>query len=108
MNLESICSQVVELSKKTGAYIREQHNKIAAELIEVKGKNDFVTSVDKSSEKILVIGLQKILPEAAFITEENTIAKEDKELKWIIDPRCELVIHRIQIHHLAETDYCCP
>src|SRR6185436_8238878 len=42
--------------------------------------------VDKSAEKILVDGLQKILPGSGFITEENTISIRGKEFQWIIDP----------------------
>jgi myo-inositol-1(or 4)-monophosphatase len=49
--------------------------------------NSFVTYVDKESEKRLVKGLKKILPEAGFITEEGTILQSRKEKYiWIIDP----------------------
>lgn len=54
--------------------------------VEYKGFNDLVSYVDKGSEKILVEGLQAILPDAGFITEENTLTITGREWQWIIDP----------------------
>jgi myo-inositol-1(or 4)-monophosphatase len=54
--------------------------------VEEKTFNQLVSFVDKTAELMLVEGLQKALPEAGFITEENTIATEQKEFMWIIDP----------------------
>lgn len=86
LNLKKICTQVCELSRETGAFIQAQRIKMTPARIEVKGKNNFVTYVDKESERRLVKGLQKILPETGFITEEGTIASERKKYTWIIDP----------------------
>ena len=84
--MESICKQVVELTKEVGAFIRAEAGKITHGNIEVKGANDFVTYVDKTSEIKLVSGLEKIFPQAGFITEEKTINKIGDEYNWIIDP----------------------
>ena len=54
--------------------------------IEAKGKNDFVTHVDKGSEQRLVKGLSELLPEAGFIAEEGTSDKKGEHFNWIIDP----------------------
>ncbi|MFH1005639.1 MAG: inositol monophosphatase family protein [Bacteroidota bacterium] len=86
LHLKKICRQVCFLSEEVGKFIQRQRNKISAEHIEVKGIHDFVTYVDKESERRLVKGLQKILPEAGFITEEETISNERKKYSWIIDP----------------------
>ena len=40
----------------------------------------------KTSEKKIVAGLEKIFPQAGFITEEKTINKIGEEYNWIIDP----------------------
>jgi len=42
--------------------------------------------VDKQAEKILVTGLSKIIGEAGFITEEETVTQIKSEYTWIIDP----------------------
>jgi len=48
--------------------------------------NDLVSYVDKTAEQIIVAGLEKILPEAGFITEEKTKAQFADRFNWIIDP----------------------
>lgn len=86
MNSEVICKSVVELTKEVGGFIRAQSGKISHGNIEIKGTNDFVTYVDKTAEQKLVAGLEKLLPEAGFITEEKTINRLSADYNWIIDP----------------------
>lgn len=86
INLEHLTNQVKELAQTTGEYILGEWNKLSQENIESKGLHDFVTSVDMQSEKRLVEGLKKVLPEAGFIVEEETISKKGGEYNWIVDP----------------------
>ncbi len=86
MNLEHIISQANELIQKTGQFLRNEISKVTANDIVNKNVHDFVTYVDKTSEKKLIDGLSKILPEAGFLTEEKTIEQNEKPLRWIIDP----------------------
>ena len=53
--------------------------------IEVKGKNDFVTEVDKNAEEIIISTIQKSYPDHAFLAEESGQRGESDYL-WIIDP----------------------
>lgn len=86
MDLKQIAKQVEEVCKTTGKYIAEQSKAFELGKVEYKGKNDLVSYVDKTAERLLVEGLQQILPEAGFLTEENTIRTDQKEYTWIIDP----------------------
>lgn len=86
MALESLTHEVIELTKEVGAFIKSQSGEITKEKIEVKGLHDFVTFVDKGAEVKLVEGLKIILPEAGFITEEDTNSTEGKRYTWIVDP----------------------
>ncbi len=86
LNLKKICSQVCDLSRETGSFIQKQGKRLTPSHVESKSKNNFVTYVDKESERRLVKGLQKILPGSGFITEEETIRNEKKKYTWIIDP----------------------
>lgn len=86
MNLKEICDQTIEAVKKAGSYIVAQSKGNTIREIEVKGKHDFVTEVDKSVEEILVLELSKILPEAGFIAEEGTRKTLGEKYNWIIDP----------------------
>jgi myo-inositol-1(or 4)-monophosphatase len=86
IDLKTICLQVCELAKTTGAFIKSEAAQFSTGKVEVKGKNDFVSHVDKTSEKLLVEGLNHFLPEAGFIAEEGTSSKKGEVYNWIIDP----------------------
>lgn len=85
INLKEICLKVVELAKSTGQIIKDEraNNRLN---IETKGKNDFVTHVDKKSEELIIAGLQTILPSSGFIAEEKTNTNKGETFNWIIDP----------------------
>lgn len=86
MNLEIMCYEVTVISKEAGGFIRNELDKISGKQIESKGTHNYVTYVDKNAEEMIVKSLQSLLPEAGFITEEDTIARENKEYMWVIDP----------------------
>lgn len=86
MNLKEICLQAILPVKEAGAFIREQRKNFSTQVVEYKGFNDLVSYVDKHAEQMLVDRLRVILPEAGFITEENTAGADGQEYKWIIDP----------------------
>jgi myo-inositol-1(or 4)-monophosphatase len=86
MNLELITKQVTNLCRGVGLFLKNELKNLNESDIESKGLNNFVTYVDKTSEKRLVRELGKILPEAGFIAEENDDYKKGKNYNWIIDP----------------------
>lgn len=86
MNLEAITKQAIEVTKQAGAFIRNERKTFDYTKVEYKGFNDLVSFVDKTSEKILVEGLRKIIPPSGFITEEKTTEQNYAEYRWIIDP----------------------
>jgi myo-inositol-1(or 4)-monophosphatase len=85
MQLSTIIKDVEFIAKKAGAFIRDERLNFKFNLAEVKAKNDLVSYVDKTSEKIIVDFLSDKYPDFGFITEENT-STEKKEINWIIDP----------------------
>jgi len=86
MNLKNTTDKVITLTKEVGVYLKEEQHKITSEIIEKKGRNDFVTYVDKIAEQKIVDKLKIILPQAGFIAEEGTETKLADEYNWIIDP----------------------
>lgn len=86
MKLDVLCREVTELTKSVGAFILKEREHFDAAAIEKKGHNDLVSYVDKESEQQLVARLQGLLPEAGFITEENTANHRGERYNWIIDP----------------------
>jgi len=52
-----------------------------------KGRNDFVTEVDRKSEAAIIAVLQKAYPDHAILGEESGDSGSiDAEFKWFIDP----------------------
>ena len=86
MQYKEICFKAMEVVKEAAAYVRERHEQRKDLHIEEKGKQNFVTEVDKKTEQILVDGLSILLPESGFIAEEGTSVKKGDIYNWIIDP----------------------
>jgi myo-inositol-1(or 4)-monophosphatase len=86
MNLEEICKKTIEATTRVAAFIQQEAATFSSDNIELKGKSDLVSYVDKNAEKLLVEALEKILPEAGFLAEENTSSKKGEHYNWIIDP----------------------
>ena len=79
------------LCKDVAAFIKDQLHTVSASDIEEKEMNSLVSYVDKEAEKKIVQRLQALIPEAGFITEEDTVDQETKGEEthssvWIIDP----------------------
>jgi myo-inositol-1(or 4)-monophosphatase len=86
MNLEKLCGQVVDISRNTGLFIKNELKGFTQTHIEVKGIHNFVSYVDKTAEQQIVKNLSKLLPEAGFIAEEGTGKPSENGLNWVIDP----------------------
>ena len=86
MDYKNITLQVIELAKETGKFFLKEITKVKASDIEVKGLHDFVSYVDKTAEIAIVKRLAEILPEAGFITEEQTATHRGERFNWIVDP----------------------
>ena len=86
MNLEKLCTDVQKIAKAAGAFIAGEREKFNLDAIEIKGKANFVSYVDKQAEEMIVSGLRQLLPGSGFIAEEGTAGNTDEKYKWIIDP----------------------
>lgn len=86
MNLEKICEQVIDLSRITGVFIKDELKTFSQKHIEIKGIHNFVSYVDKTAEQKIVSALTAILPNAGFIAEEGTGKPSEVGLNWVIDP----------------------
>jgi len=86
MDYGKICLQVKALAEETGAFIYNEVPEIKAANVESKSLHNFVTYVDKSSERKLVDALSLLLPEAGFIAEEGTSTRKGERYNWVIDP----------------------
>lgn len=84
-NLDLLLAQTIETAAKAATFIREEREHFSYRQAEIKGLNDLVSYVDKASEAMIVKELQRILPEAGFVVEENSV-QGLKAYNWIVDP----------------------
>jgi myo-inositol-1(or 4)-monophosphatase len=78
--------QVESLVNQVGAYIRNERMNFQSNRVEYKDVHDLVSYVDKTSEKKLIEGLEKIIPGSAFRGEESGTHLTNSPYTWIIDP----------------------
>ncbi len=86
MDYKGLCDEVIGIAKEAGQYIMERMTGFPMSQVEVKGKNNFVTEVDKAVEGIIVERLGKLVDGAGFIAEEGTAQNRGEKYNWIIDP----------------------
>lgn len=86
IDLELLCSEVTQLSNQIGDFIRKEQLKFSTNKVETKGKNDFVSYVDKTAEQKIIFKLAELLPESGFIAEEGSSSKKGEIYNWIVDP----------------------
>lgn len=86
MDLEKLCLEVALIAKYVGKYIQKERIGFSDDEVKEKGLHDLVSYVDKEAEKMITEGLIPLIPEAGFITEEQTLSIDGKEYSWIIDP----------------------
>lgn len=87
MNYEKLCQEAIEVVKDAGAFIRKEFEGFDRDIIEEKSANQLVSYVDVTAEKMLVNGLDQLIEDCGFITEENTIEQsKTNKYRWIIDP----------------------
>ena len=81
IDLEKCTLAVCEIARRAGAYIKEEREKFSLESVERKHAHDYVSYVDKGSERLIVSALRELLPEAGFVTEEGTADLEGAEVR---------------------------
>lgn len=87
LNKENLLDKVCELATAVGHYQAEQRKTFSRDVVETKHRHDYVSYVDKESERQIVSTLKTLLPEAGFITEEKTTEQDAAaDYAWIIDP----------------------
>ena len=85
-DLQELTFAVCDIARRAGAYIREERKKFSLESVERKHAHDYVSYVDKGSEQLIVAALKEFLPDAGFITEEQTAQRGLSPLCWVVDP----------------------
>lgn len=86
IELQALTIQVCDIARQAGDFIRKERLQFTEERIERKHAHDYVSYVDKQSERLIVEALRQLPVEAGFITEEGSARYSDEQYCWVIDP----------------------
>jgi myo-inositol-1(or 4)-monophosphatase len=75
----------VKAARRAGTVILRYSDQLERLAIETKGRNDFVTEVDRQAEAEIMRVIHKAYPEHAFLAEESGRHKGNEYL-WLVDP----------------------
>ena len=84
--LEWLTGEVCRIARKAGHFLKEERKNFRREAVEQKNAHDYVSYVDKESERRVVSALRALLPEAGFITEEGSADYHEEPCCWVVDP----------------------
>jgi len=85
MNLEKLTYDVCDIAKEAGEFLKKEVHLLKTSDILSKGLHNYVTYVDKESERRIVERLSTLISGSGFIAEENQGLKPG-EYTWVIDP----------------------
>lgn len=84
--LEKILNIAIESAQIASKYISSQAGDIKDDMVEEKAQNDFVTFVDKNSEKLIIENILRNFPDHGILAEESGSRGKGSGYSWIIDP----------------------
>jgi myo-inositol-1(or 4)-monophosphatase len=82
---KTILSVATEAALRAGKLLLSRYGKLEASQVETKSKNDFVTELDRRSEKLVISAIKKYFPDHGIQAEESGVSAGTGTL-WIIDP----------------------
>jgi myo-inositol-1(or 4)-monophosphatase len=75
----------VRAARRAGEVIIRAIPRLDSVQVESKGRNDFVTEVDRAAEREIIATIQRLYPKHAFLAEESGQTGESDTV-WIVDP----------------------
>ncbi len=66
--------------------LKKHYGRIKSSDIESKGRNDYVSFVDRAAEDAIIATVRERFPDHAFLTEESGAKSGAGDVRWIIDP----------------------
>ncbi|PJE79383.1 Inositol-1-monophosphatase [invertebrate metagenome] len=87
--MQPMVNIALRAARKAGEIISNAYENLDKVKVEYKQKNDFVTQVDKASEKIIIESLREAYPDHGFYGEESGHQPgtgKGEDYLWIIDP----------------------
>lgn len=85
--MEPMLTIALKAARKAGEVIESAFERLDLVNVEEKGRNDFVSEVDRKAEAEVIYHLKKAYPDHRFVGEEGgTSGNLESEYEWMIDP----------------------
>lgn len=85
--MEPMINIALRAARKASEIIERAAERLDLITIEQKGRNDFVSEVDRKSEQEIIYHLKKAYPDHCFIGEESgKTGNPESDYQWVIDP----------------------
>jgi myo-inositol-1(or 4)-monophosphatase len=75
----------VRAARAAGNVLLRYYDRIDSLTITTKGKNEFVSEVDRAAEEVIIETLRKAYPDHAILAEESG-RSDGNDFQWVIDP----------------------
>jgi myo-inositol-1(or 4)-monophosphatase len=75
----------IKAARKAGSVILRNMDRLGGVNVTLKGRNDYVSEVDRQAEEEIIAILRKAYPAYGILAEEGGLTEGD-EYQWIIDP----------------------
>lgn len=85
-DLKTLTDSVCRIARRAGCFLKEERKGFRQEMVQEKHAHDYVSYVDKESERRIVSALRELLPEAGFIVEEGSAVYTGEPYCWVVDP----------------------
>jgi myo-inositol-1(or 4)-monophosphatase len=83
--VQPLLNIAVRAARRAGELIVRSLNHLESLTVTSKGRNDFVTEVDRAAEREIIATVRRHYPQHAFLAEESGRSGESETL-WIVDP----------------------
>jgi len=84
--MQPLLNIAVRAARRAGDIIVRAIPRLEAVEIQSKGRNDFVTEVDRAAEADIIETIRRLHPDHAFLAEESGASSNQSDVVWIIDP----------------------
>tara|TARA_B100001093_G_scaffold291779_1_gene278524 strand:- start:103 stop:906 length:804 start_codon:yes stop_codon:yes gene_type:complete len=106
--MQPMCTIALRAARISGEMIVKAADNLDLVKIDEKGRNDFVTEVDRASEQSIIYHLSKAHPDHKFRGEESGYSgNQESDVEWIIDPLDGTTNFVRGIPHVAVSIACC-
>src|ERR1044071_9408959 len=84
--MQPLLNIAVRAARRAGDIIVRAMPRLDSVEVHSKGRNDYVTEVDRAAEADIIETIRRLHPDHAFLAEESGASANSSDVVWVIDP----------------------